>query len=381
MTKNYRPKLLALCLLSGISLAATAQETTPFKLKKVTSVEDRCIYAFEQLGRVMTTYSDKKVLDTGNGIPSTSIYAKKNLTGNEEYLWRLVETSSNRFKIANSQVQKTEYLVYSSGLSMNSPGKYTWEFVPLNNGNDEFRITSIGNGEEHVRTLAYYDPPSEKYFYKSYTQYDIDKFFPDYKITLYQLFEEVKVKPAGLATYVSDKILDYTNVDGLKAYKAKVSGNHITFDKVGIVPAAQGVLLRATSTLSEETTFDIPVLYELYTGDWIDDNDFIRGSGAAVPSQSDGYYNYILNSVNGNVGFYHANGQTVATNRAYLRTTSVSSRMSMDFDDDPETTNGIHEMTDDGIRLERDIYDLQGRHVTTPRKGLYIINGKKMVIK
>ena len=379
MTKNYRPKLLALCLLSGISLAAAAQETTPFKLKKVTSVKDRCIYAFEQLERVMTTYNNDNVLNS-HDIPSTAIYKTENLSGNENYLWRIV-SKDNYFRIANANVQKNNYLIYNGNYLSIDSNVFKWEFVQL--PNDQIRITSNNNKDYNNRVLVYVNPQKNNYNYRSYVfDESIDGSYPDYKITLYQLFEEVKVKPAGLATYVSDKILDYTNVDGLKAYKAKVSGNHITFDKVGIVPAAQGVLLRATSTLSEETAFDIPVLYELYTGDWTGDNDFIRGSGDAVPSQSDGYYNYILNSVGGNVGFYHANGQTVATNRAYLRTTkSVSGRMSMDFDDDPETTNGIHEMTDDGIRLERDIYDLQGRHVTTPRKGLYIINGKKMVIK
>lgn len=391
MTKSYRPKLLALCLLSGISLAATAQETTPFKLKKVTSVKDRCIYAFEQLERVMTTYSASEVFNTSNSkYPKKSIlttidYKKENLTGNESYLWRIA-SKGNYFKIANYIVQNNCYLKVdndNTDLSVESGSNFTWQFASI--GNDEFRIMSNGNKDGNNRILAYYGTSKEAdFYYKAYkNDAKFETTYPDYKITLYQLFEEVKVKPAGLATYVSDKILDYTNVDGLKAYKAKVSGNHITFDKVGIVPAAQGVLLRATNTLSEETAFDIPVLYELYyVEDWSDDNDFIRGSGAAVQSQSGGYYNYILNSVGGNVGFYHANGQTVATNRAYLRTTtSVSGRMSMDFDDDPETTNGIHEMTDDGIRLERDIYDLQGRHVTTPRKGLYIINGKKMVIK
>ena len=381
MTKNYRPKLLALCLLSGISLAATAQETTPFKLKKVTSVEDRCIYAFEQLGRVMTAasasavVSDSKLLTTG--------YAIENLTGNESYLWR-ISSKSNYYRIANNKIKKDEYLK-ANGTSLSvSTNDFTWAFVSI--GDEHIKITSQGNSNNNDRTLAYYDTDkTENMFYKAYAEGDLDTYYPNYKISLYQLVEEVKIKPAGLATYVSDKNLNYANVEGLKAYRAVVDGNHITFYKINDVPAGKGILLRATNTLNEDTIFDIPVVYSVqdsWKWDETGYNDFIRGSGDAVPSQSDGYYNYILNSVGGNVGFYHANGQTVATNRAYLRTTkSVPGRMSMDFDDDPETTNGIHEMTDDGIRLERDIYDLQGRHVTTPRKGLYIINGKKMVIK
>jgi hypothetical protein len=98
------------------------------------------------------------------------------------------------------------------------------------------------------------------------------------------------------------------------------------------------------------------------------------------------YTNMILNNVGGNIGFYFANGQTVATNRAYLHiATSLApaagSRMVMVFGDE---TTGIIDATrlNDNVEMINDnVYDLQGRKVAQPTKGLYIVNGKKVVIK
>ena len=158
---------------------------------------------------------------------------------------------------------------------------------------------------------------------------------------------------------------------------------------MGQVPAGEGVLLKATTTLTESTVYTIPVATTSVTA-WAEaDNDFIRGTGEAVPSYSTegGYYNYILNKKNGVVGFYKAADRTVAANKAYLRTTSAPSAsagaMSFSFE---EGTTGIKE---DGIvkrenwTADAEWYDLQGRKLSNipTVSGLYIVNGKKVVIK
>ena len=177
----------------------------------------------------------------------------------------------------------------------------------------------------------------------------------------------VEVSSAGYATFVSDFDLDYSNVAGLKAYKARVSGTTITFDKVTEVPAGEGVLLQG------EGTFEVPVKS---VDAWAaDDNAFVRGTGAAVAT-GDGPYNYILNKVNGVVGFYKANGQTVAKNRAYLQSTTAAARISLNFD---EETTGISEVVKSDVNNK--VFDLQGRHIAQPTKGLYIMNGCKVLVK
>ena len=181
--------------------------------------------------------------------------------------------------------------------------------------------------------------------------------------------ESVSITAAGFATYASDKALDYSSVTGLKAYKATVSGTTITFEKVSTVPAGEGVLLQG-----DEGTYD--VLHAVGVTPWADDdNAFVRGTGAAVAT-GDGPYNYILNKVNGVVGFYKANGQTVAKNRAYLQSTTAAARISLNFD---EETTGISEVAKSDVNNK--VFDLQGRHIAQPTKGLYIMNGRKVLVK
>lgn len=176
----------------------------------------------------------------------------------------------------------------------------------------------------------------------------------------------VSITAAGFATYAGDFGLDFSGLD-VKAYKATVSGTTITFDKVTEVPAGEGVLLQG------EGTFEVPVKS---VDAWAaDDNAFVRGTGAAVATGV-GPYNYILNKVNGVVGFYKANGQTVAKNRAYLQSATAAARISLNFD---EETTGISEVVKSDASNK--VFDLQGRHIAQPTKGLYIMNGRKVLVK
>lgn len=186
----------------------------------------------------------------------------------------------------------------------------------------------------------------------------------------------ISVTSAGYATFVSDVDLDYSAVDGLKAYKATVDGVNITFDRVTTVPAGEGVLLSAA-----EGTYTVPVAASAVAAWAADDNAFVRGTGEAVATDNgDGAYNYILNVVNEVPGFYQAAGNKVAKNRAYLKAAVSTARIDIALDG--ETTSISEE-----CRVQSEefataaMYDLQGRRVEKPTKGLYIVNGKKVVVK
>ena len=187
--------------------------------------------------------------------------------------------------------------------------------------------------------------------------------------------EAITVSSIGLATYASDFDLDFTNVSGLEAYIAKEESSAIKLHQVEKVPAGTGVLLRATN---DGTNFNVPLFTS--TADDMTGNIFVRGTGAAVATQVSTTYNYILNNVGGVVGFYRANGQTVATNRAYLATSLANARVALNFDEDKTTSISEMGIKNNEIKATT-IYDLQGRKVENPTRGLYIINGKKVVIK
>ena len=91
---------------------------------------------------------------------------------------------------------------------------------------------------------------------------------------------------------------------------------------------------------------------------------------------------YILNKIDDSVGFYKAaSGKKVGANRAYLTATNVpaGARLGIVFDDD-ETT-GIENLTPTLSKGNGAYYNLSGRRVAQPTRGLYIVNGKKVVIK
>ena len=140
--------------------------------------------------------------------------------------------------------------------------------------------------------------------------------------------EDITISAAGLATYVSDYDLDFTNVENLEAYYATQSGSTVELHQVNKIAAGTGVLLRAKNNA---TNFEVPVTTA--AADATTGNIFVRGTGAAVETTVDGKYNWILSKKSGVVGFYHANGNTVAKNRAYLQTTVASARIDLNFED------------------------------------------------
>jgi hypothetical protein len=78
------------------------------------------------------------------------------------------------------------------------------------------------------------------------------------------------------------------------------------------------------------------------------------------------------------VGFYLYTGSTIARNTAYMLYSDANAKsVTISSGDDATAINGI--TTTDGTSQQKVIYDLQGRRVTTPQKGIYIVNGKKIL--
>ena len=91
---------------------------------------------------------------------------------------------------------------------------------------------------------------------------------------------------------------------------------------------------------------------------------------------------YVLNKGTNGVGFYKLKATepygTIGANKAYL--TYSGSQAPTFFAFGNETT-GIEMPTVEDVNADAVVYDLQGRRVVNPTKGLYIVNGKKVVIK
>lgn len=89
---------------------------------------------------------------------------------------------------------------------------------------------------------------------------------------------------------------------------------------------------------------------------------------------------YVLNYKEGTgVGFYKlTSGKTLGVGKAYLTYSSGGAPGYFGFGE----TTGINAVNGSEFMVnDSEIYDLQGRRVAQPAKGLYIVNGKKVVIK
>ncbi len=300
-----------------------------------------------------------------------------------------LDTSNNKIDvvISDNKISKTsateaaEFTVTSvtGGYTIRSKsGKYIGHGI-YDNGLSESESTSyknsisIDNDVMSIRmvtgfSLRYNSSDKRFRYYDGQTQTRLYKYIAPAGLSTV----DVVVSQAGLATYASNFDLDFSDVEGLSAYRAVESEGNVELHKVDVVPNGEGVLLRSTNG---GTNFSVPVAGSATS--WTDGyNDFKRGTGVAVASETDGKYNYILNVVDNKLGFYKAAGNTVATNRAYLQTSAALSRNSIVFDDEEENqtttvTEIVNSSTCDGL-----LYNLNGQRVKSPSSGLYISGGK-----
>lgn len=187
----------------------------------------------------------------------------------------------------------------------------------------------------------------------------------------------VTVGAKGYATYVnSDYTLDFTG-KSIKAYVASsnVAAKTVTLTQVNKLGKNTPVLLYSETNNDSQT---IPAIADS-EAETISENYFRAGDGTTSYTWTDSERIYVLNTA-GTPGFYKANSSKVATNKAYLlvpNNYTLARFAGLGFEDDGEAT-GIKsvETTTDGS-----VFNLRGQRVAQPQKGLYILNGKKVVLK
>jgi hypothetical protein len=88
---------------------------------------------------------------------------------------------------------------------------------------------------------------------------------------------------------------------------------------------------------------------------------------------------YILANGEDGVGFYKAAVEsTIAARKAYLVSPVGANFLSFSFDGD---ATGIEKVENAAVNANGTMFNLAGQRVAQPTKGLYIVNGKKVVVK
>ena len=184
------------------------------------------------------------------------------------------------------------------------------------------------------------------------------------------------VGSTGLSTFASTLYpLDLNGISGAEVYYAEaVNGSTVKFKSTDAsVPAGEGLLLKGTA--STAVTINIADAGTAISG------NLLKGCIAETAGVS-GADKYVLVNNSGNAEFQNL-GTTPATipaGKAYLDASGAGARsLTIVFDDDDVT--GVNEVRSQKEDVRSEWFDLQGRKVAQPAKGLYIVNGKKVVIK
>lgn len=183
----------------------------------------------------------------------------------------------------------------------------------------------------------------------------------------------------GWATYSSEYPLDFSET-GLEAYIVTGSnGNAILKEPVTKVPANTGLVISGTAGAE----FTIPLTLD--TPDDVSENKMVAVSEQiTLEKATDGNENFVLSVQSGKVVFARINNDaaTVRAGQAYLVLPTDVAAPWLAIDGDEEETTSLREMRNGEIGLgNAQYYTLDGRRVSEPTKGIYIVNGKKVIIK
>lgn len=166
----------------------------------------------------------------------------------------------------------------------------------------------------------------------------------------------------------------------VKAYYASAAaGEVLKLEEItnGIIPANEGVILHNTSE-AEAAKISLAITTDEATA--ITENK-LKG----VTAKREGYIklnNYVLAAKNGATAFYKANFTAIAANKAYLPVANVQNAQGvmMAFSFGNEVT-GIDNVNAAAPAAKK-YYDLQGRRVLYPAKGIFVTeDGQKVLFK
>lgn len=280
-----------------------------------------------------------------------------------------LDATSYNSSAAIGTVNNTSNSSENGAININDDG-FTASITPLKIKWNTNAPTAIGYGplvtgiDGLTNVLSLFDYNAENYGF--YVDGDNLKLTQAYTLD---------VTEAGAATLVLP--FASTIPDGVEAYTLNyTSGDYVTATPV-------------TTTLAENT----PVLINAAEGSYkfistATSGDAATGSGTQTSGALTGVYaettvptgSYLLTNHSGSVGFRKAVATSkVNAYRAYLTADGAGARDFLDIDFSGTTDiQEVKGLMDDG---KKEYYDLLGRRVQNPKKGLYIVNGKKVLFK
>ena len=197
-----------------------------------------------------------------------------------------------------------------------------------------------------------------------------------YAITVTENKETIPVSTKAdrnYASFVATKKLDFSAAEGITAYIAtglNGAGDAVVMTPVSVVPAGTPIIVK---TETQGATVNVPVTTA--DADDVAGNKLVAGDGRAYNAGGNSYY-YLAGDM-----FHLANADNLVAGKAYLEVAAPGApSLTLSFGGDNGTT-GINAVKGEGFKVNGEFYNLAGQRVAQPTKGLYIVNGRKVIIK
>ena len=202
--------------------------------------------------------------------------------------------------------------------------------------------------------------------------------FQNFTLTRYDAPVSITIKAGRQYTAFSyDKPLDFTGSELTAQIVTSATGTTQTVTKV---PANTGIIVGLAEATAEAKTVSVPVC--------AGETDAVTGNmlvavleKTTIPQTVDGYTNYVFGKSGGKEQFFkvRAAGMEVPANNAYLTIPDAQAKGIDEIGLNGDAT-GISTIENADMQ-NGEVYNLQGQKVNRAQKGVYIVNGKKVILK
>lgn len=290
---------------------------------------------------------------------------------------QVAKTGSNSTFIDVAELNAGTYKIYAKGLNGNNSSK-TVIFKVGENQVFNFSITQgtnqTGNSEEFDIT----EPSMLSFAGECPSTGGLDLFY------VVKIADIKAISSVGYATFSSTSALDFTDVDNAKAYiVTEKSGTSIKLQQVtGKVAAGTGLILKSNNggeaNVTIPVTTDEGTYYDLHskTINYLFgiDHDY----DLSTPDEGT---HYVLTVQDDKVVFAPIGSTTAAVKAGqaalWLPASAGAKALTLSFTDD---ITGINEVGNTESKAGKIYYNLQGQRVSEPKEGIYVVEGKKVLV-
>ena len=301
------------------------------------------------------------------------------------YLFGATEASENVVIFGPNHSNTATNATYSS--------KPTFTMADLNGATVELTTTLTKDGETYTLTTTGVTTKADGTTLSPnlvYTQTGLTssklKLYVSVEKSWLELLEQAVKKPIGTYGYATFSSTNAVNVDveGLEAYVVtgkNENGSSITTEKItGDVAANTGLILKGNAG-----TYSLPVVTSGTTYDKSSEpKNYLfacDGTRSTVDAAEEGT-NYVL-SVQSDKVVFAPIGTTPAPVKAgqaalWLQETGNAKALALSFGDDVTGIDAVSTVEPQGSKT---YYNLQGQRVSEPKQGIYVVDGKKVLVK